>query len=90
MIDEPFFNSKSEERVFGYLQQFVGNMSSDVTQKFLRFVTGSSVAVCPKIDITFNALSGLARRPIAHTCAPLEVPTSYSTYVEVALNSKRY
>lgn len=83
MIDEPYFANMNEERVFGYLQQFVGNMASEVVQKFLRFVTGASVAVCPTITIQFNSLSGLARRPIAHTCASvLELSVSYETYVD--------
>ncbi len=85
MIDESFFDSRNEERVFGYLQQFVGNMTSETVQKFLRFVTGASVAVCPKITVQFNSLSGLARRPIAHTCGSvLELPASYDTYVDFA------
>jgi len=80
MIEEPFFNSPSEECVFGYLQQFVGNMSMDNAQRFLRFVTGSSVAVCRQITVEFNALSGLARCPIVNTCTPVfELLTSYHT-----------
>ena len=85
MIEEPFFESRNEERVFGYLQQFVGNMTSEVVQKFLRFVTGASVAVCPTITVQFNLLSGLARCPIAHTCASvLELSVSYETYMDFA------
>ncbi len=83
MIIEPWFANMNEERVFGYLQQFIGNMAFEVVQKFLRFVTGASVAVCPTITIQFNSLSGLARRPIAHTCASvLELSGSYETYVD--------
>ena len=85
MIEEPFFESRSQERVFEYLQRFIGNMTLDLAQKFLRFVTGSSVTVCPQITIQFNSVSGLARCPIAHTCAPmLELPVSYDTYVDFA------
>ena len=47
----------------------------------MRFVTGSCVCITPVIRITFNSLSGLARRPIAHTCdCSLELPTTYSNY----------
>ena len=42
---------------------------------FLRFVTGASVCILPKINV------GFAWRPIAHTCdSTLELPTSYSNY----------
>ena len=35
------------------------------------------------ISISFNALTGIARRPIAHTCGHvLELSSTYSTYVE--------
>ena len=49
----------------------------------LRFITGASVCIVPKIKVEFNALSGFGRRPIAHTCdSVLELPTSYSNYVD--------
>ena len=48
---------------------------------FLRFVTGASVCIVPKIKVEFNALSGLGRRPLAHTCdCLLELPTAYTNY----------
>ena len=60
-------------------------MTSEGMQNFLRFVTGASVAVCPVIYVEFNSLSGLARRPIAHTCLPMiELSNCYDTYVEFA------
>ena len=90
LIHESLFNSPSEERVFVYLQQFVGNMSIDEAQRFLRYVTGSSVAVCGRIIVEFNGLSGLARRPSAHTCSPvLELPYTYYTYVDFSSEFQR-
>ena len=73
----------NEQRVFGYLEQFIGNMTQDVLRSFLRFTTGSSVCISSKITVTFNSLSGLARRPLSHTCdCVLELPTTYITYPE--------
>ena len=70
-------------RVMGYLQQFVGNMKNDEVRRFLRFTTGSSVLVVNRISVTFNNLSGLAHRPIAHTCGSvLELPSTYVSYIE--------
>jgi len=76
-------SNESEERVFGYLEQYVGSMSQDFLRKFLRFTTGSSVCIASKITVAFNSLSGLARCPIGHTCdSLLELPSSYLTYLE--------
>ena len=70
-----------EERVCSYLMTMIGNMQVSELSTFLRFVTGASVCIVPKIKVEFNALSGFARRPIAHTCdCILELPTSYMNY----------
>ena len=48
----------------------------------------SQVAVCvpPK---RFNRVSGLARRPIAHTCAfTLEISTDYTNYMQFSTEMK--
>ncbi len=83
-IVEPLvFQNPSEERIFGYLLQFVGNMKNEEVQTFLRFVTGSSACLATKIGISFNGLSGAARRPIAHTCAcELELSVTYTSYCD--------
>ena len=74
-----------QETTYGYLLQYVGNMRNAEVRNFLRFVTGSSALVVDEIKITFNGLSGVSRRPIAHTCScTLELSTSYSTYLEFA------
>ncbi len=68
-------------RVSGYLRTMIGNMLPEELRLFMRFVTGSCVCVTKEIKVTFNSLSGLARRPIVHTCGcTLELPTSYSNY----------
>ena len=58
-------------------------MGGDSLRRFLRFTTGSSVLFNNRISVTFNSLSGLARRPIAHTCdSIIELPSKYVTYPE--------
>lgn len=62
---------------------YITNMTEEEIRCFLRFVTGSAVLTSKKIIVTFNSLSGIQRRPIAHTCdCVLELPTSYSSYPE--------
>jgi len=81
MISEPLNMNSAEQRVFGYFLQFIGSLSPDELRLLLRFITGSSVVLAATIDVTFNATSGLARFPIAHTCSPaIELPSTYSTY----------
>ncbi len=82
-IEEPIFANMNEQRVFGYLEQFIGEMKVTEAKRFLRFVTGSSVLTVETIRVSFNALVGAARRPIAHTCSNiLELPYTYSTFLE--------
>ena len=81
LLSLPQASSLSEERVYGYLKTMVGNISNDELRSFLRFVTGSSVCNSMYILVTFNTLSGLGRRPIAHTCdSTLELSTTYINY----------
>ena len=76
------FDSK-EEKVLGYLRQFIGNMRHDEVQCFLRFVTGSSACSSTSLQVTFNDQEGLVRRPIAHTCGfTLELSRRYDSYSE--------
>ena len=83
-LHEPsVFHNPNQERVFGYLQQYVGNMKPEEVQKFLRFITGSSVCLSSGIAVSFNALSGASRRPVAHTCAcELELPYTYTSFID--------
>ena len=83
MIEDAEGQNATEERILGYLRQFVGNMGADELRTFLRFATGSAVCSALKIHVAFNVLSGAARRPIAHTCTPsLELSSTYATYSE--------
>ena len=67
-MEEPEFLNCAQERVFGYLWEYVGNLSINETRIFLRFVIGSSVLSSSAIKVMFNSVSGLARCPVAHTC----------------------
>ena len=83
LLDEPFFMNKAESVIYRYLRQFIGNMSLEQVRVFLRFVSGSSVCTAEKLEVQFNSLAGLSRRPIAHTCSNcLELPATYTTYPE--------
>ena len=83
MLQEPVESNSSQCRVFNYLQQFIGNMNQAEVRRILRFTTGSSVMVSGGITVTFNNLSGIACRPIAHTCdCCLELPSAYTSYLE--------
>ena len=73
----------NQERVFGYLKQFIGDIQQDELRCFLRFTTGSSVCSAQAIRVTFNSLEGLARRPIGHTCSnTLELSSCYLSYLD--------
>ncbi len=88
LIDEPLCLTSNQSRIFGYLIQMIGNMKQDELRSFLRFVSGSSVCLSKRIAVDFNSLSGLGRRPIAHTCdCLLELPVSYTTYLDFVLGS---
>ena len=81
LLSFPETYNQLEARTAGYLHTFVGNMQHEELRHFMRFVTGSCVCITPVIGITFNSLSGLAKRPIAHTCnCSLELPRTYSNY----------
>ena len=61
IIAEPNDMNTCQERIFGYLQIFIGNMKTEEARHFLRFVTGSSVLIGTQLTITFNNLTGLSR-----------------------------
>ena len=81
MLHFPEACSPQQERVYGYLRTMIGNSSSNQLRQLMRFITGSCVCNSDKITVQLNGLSGLARRPIAHTCdCVIELPTAYSNY----------
>lgn len=77
----PECGSSQETRICEYLRMMVENMQPRELAYFMRYVTGSSVCHMQSIQIEFNAVTGLARVPIAHTCnCSLELSTSYLNY----------
>ena len=83
LIEEPILINKAKETVYGYLKRIIGCMSQLELCNLLRFITGSSAPLDHPIDICFNSVSGLSRRPIAHTCSfTLEISSTFLTYQE--------
>ncbi|XDV46574.1 hypothetical protein PO909_014449 [Leuciscus waleckii] len=77
-------SSQKEQMVFNHLQCYVRNADQSKAEKFLRFCSGSSVICVDQIKVSFNAESGLSRRPVAHTCgATLDLPYTYSSYPDL-------
>ena len=89
MIQEPDLMNAIEQRIFTYLCQMVGDMKTKDLSSFVWFVTGSSVCLGKKIMVSFSSLTGLGRRPVAHTCdCLLEIPCSYISYMEFTAEFK--
>ena len=86
LLAEPEFENQAEARVYDYFKTYIGNIGNckeEELRSLLRFVTGSSAIVDKSILVRFNNLSGLARRPISHTCScTLDLSTTYKTYLE--------
>lgn len=90
LMDEPKDMNPAEQRIYNYLVSFVSSLKDDELRMFMRFVTGSSAMVAKPISLTFNHLTGLARRPISHTCGcSLELSLAYSTFPEFELEFSR-
>ncbi len=66
IVSEPL--SLLEQRTLRYFEQFVGNSNSRNLSTLLWFITGLPVCTEKNVRITFNALTGLSCRPVAHTC----------------------
>ncbi|CAL8351969.1 unnamed protein product, partial [Boreogadus saida] len=74
----------ADRQALGFLQQYIRGLDEMGLRRLLRFVTGSDVICVTGIQVTFTALEGLARRPVAHTCGPLlELPSTYYSYPEL-------
>jgi len=74
---------QDQQNAFYFLQQYVRQLDQDELMRFLQFVTGASV-MPDRVIVTFNALSGELRRPIAHTCSnTLELSCTYICYQEL-------
>ncbi|XP_061744809.1 uncharacterized protein LOC133543912 [Nerophis ophidion] len=72
-----------EQTALNHLLRYVRSIDQRKLEIFLRFCTGSTVLCKDTIEVIFNTLCGLSRRPVAHTCgAVLELPCTYITYPE--------
>jgi hypothetical protein len=63
--------SPDELSTTNHLKRFVKELTSDNLKRFLRFCTGSDLVAVDKITVNFVNVSGLARRPMVHTCSCL-------------------
>ncbi len=72
-----------EQEALNHLIRYVRNTDQRKLEIFLRFCTGSTELCKDRIEVTFNTLSGLSRRTVAHTCgAVLELSCTYNSYPE--------
>ncbi len=77
--------SELERSTLDHLKRYIRSLEGKALERFLHFISGSDCLACDSIEITFNALSGLQRRPIAHTCGPrLEIATTYESFGDLA------
>ena len=82
-LKTPETMSSMEVITLGYLKKYIRTLDSALLRKFLRFWTGADVLSCDALNVTFSALDGFQRRPIAHTCGQvLEVPVTYDSFVD--------
>jgi hypothetical protein len=73
--------SPEDHVVANHLKRFVRELEIDPLKKFMRFCTGSDLLLGKEIEIAFVNGTGLARRPVAHTCTCLlELPKSYENF----------
>lgn len=80
-LEEPDLKDVNQDRVLGYVRQYIGSMTHEEVQLFLHFVTSSPVCTSRGVRVTFNSTTGAGRRPIAHTCSGiLELSSFYQTY----------
>ena len=67
--------------VSNHLKRFIRELTDDNIKKFLRYCTGSDLIIAKEITVAFVRVTGLARRPVAHTCSCLlELSTCYDSF----------
>jgi hypothetical protein len=78
-----------EEVVFYDHQNFIREISFEVLEQFICFVTGSPLMPTEGIKVTFNNSFGLNRCPCAHICDNLlDVSVAYEPYQEFRRNGQ--
>lgn len=72
-----------QEKVMRYLNNFIREADNDILENFLRYCTGATNICTNRIDICFNASTGIKRAPVGHTCTnTLELSTTYDNYTD--------
>ena len=73
------------QQCLDHFKKYIRSLQGSSLSVFLQFITGSDIISCDSIEVTFSALDGTSRRPVAHTCGPLlEIPSSYQSYNELS------
>lgn len=67
------------DRVF-VLEALYSKPSLSQVTKFFQFVTGSNLVLVSSTEVAFTAISGVEKRPIAHTCVSrIDISTEYES-----------
>lgn len=81
--------TSKQQEVSTHPKKFIRSLDDEKLQAFLRFCTGSDVMGVDAslqyhpIYVRFSSLTGIARRPVAHTCGRvLEIPVEYEDLLE--------
>ncbi|XP_046568862.1 uncharacterized protein LOC124277256 [Haliotis rubra] len=89
MLSFPDDMSLQQKSTSEFLRKYVRELEKDDLSQFLRFCTGANLCITDgyghqkPIYIRFTTLSGLARRPVAHTCGQvLELPGQYDNFLD--------
>lgn len=89
VIQLPDSLSAGEQETAKHLKRYIRGLDNEKLASFLRFCTGSDILSTDasgnfhQIQVRFNSLTGLARRPIAHTCGRvLELPVNYDDFMQ--------
>ena len=76
--------SEGDRTSYRFFMQFIRSLEDFESTILLQFLTVSDIIIIKNIEVSFSAMEGLARRPIAHTCAAmLELPNSYRNFSEL-------
>ena len=77
--------SEGERDSLKFLKRYIKGLDTpQKLSKFVRFISGSELMLFDAIQVNFTNLSGLGRRPIAHTCnTVLELSSTYQSFPEL-------
>ena len=77
--------SDGERDSLKFLKRYIRGLDTpQKLSKFVRFISGSELMLFDAIQVHFNNIAGLGRRPIAHTCnTVLELSSTYQSFPEL-------